>query len=369
MTGGAGFIGQHLSKRLVRLGNEVRILDSLDPQVHGDPSAVRRATKTEPGREMIVGDVRSPADVKRAIEGVDVIFHEAAAVGVGQSMYQIRRYVDVNCMGTANILDILVNEEHDVKKLVVASSNTVYGEGRYTCPRCGRVSPGMRPLEQLEKRDWELYCPRCGSRVEPAPTDEEKPLSPTSVYAATKMEQEQLALQVGKAYGLPVVVLRYFNVLGPGQSLKNPYTGICAIFSSRIRSGRPPIIYEDGLQTRDLVSVHDVVQANVLAMETRAMDMEVFNVGTGRPTTILYVAEKLIQLHRSPLRPEVSGRFRKGDIRHCYADISKIARHGYSPSYTSEKAIEEFYAWSLGQEAEDLFEEAEREMDERGLVV
>jgi len=334
VTGGAGFIGQHLSNRLLSLGNEVRILDSLDPQVHGDPSAVRSATKTEPGREMIVGDVRSPTDVKQAIEGVDVIFHEAAAVGVGQSMYQIRRYVDVNCMGTANLLEVLVNEEHDVKKLVVASSNTVYGEGRYSCPQCGPVSPGMRPL-----------------------------------YAATKMEQEQLALQVGKAYGLPVVVLRYFNVLGPGQSLKNPYTGICAIFSSRIRSGRPPIIYEDGLQTRDLVSVHDVVQANVLAMETRAMDMDVFNVGTGKPTTILYVAEKLIQLHRSPLKPEVSGRFRKGDIRHCYADISKIGRHGYSPSFASEKAIEEFYAWSVGQEAEDLFEEAERELDERGLVV
>lgn len=362
VTGGAGFIGAHLCRELVVRGHEVRVLDSFEPQVHGQGEAGPR------GAAIVRGDIRDADIVRGALEGVEIVFHQAAAVGVAQSMFQIRRYVEVNSGGTANLLDILANEQNDVARLIVASSNTVYGEGRYLCRRCGSFSPSVRPASALRRRRWEMVCPSCGSVATPLPTDETKPLHPTTVYAVTKRDEEELCLQVGRAYGIPVVALRYFNVLGPGQSLANPYTGICAIFSSRIREGNPPVIYEDGKQTRDFVSVHDVVQANLLAMRRRSMDHEVFNVGSGKPTSVLSVAEELIGLHGASLKPEVPGKFRAGDVRHCFADISRISSHGYRPRMDFQRAIKEFYEWSRSQPSADLFGEAEREMDRRGLV-
>lgn len=363
VTGGAGFIGSHLCKALLEKGHDVKIFDSFDPQVHRGPRHPDLGDIS-----LIEGDIRDTSTVRRALRDVEVVFHQCAAVGVTQSMFQIRKYVDVNSIGTATLLDLLANENHDVEKLVVASSNTIYGEGRYSCQDCGPVSPGMRPLSQLRKREWDLRCPHCGSIVNSLPTDEEKPLSPTTVYAVTKRDQEELCLQVGKAYGIPVVALRYFNVIGPGQSLANPYTGVCAIFSSRIRKGNPPVVYEDGMQTRDLVSVHDVVQANLLAMRTDSMNFQSFNVGSGVATSILEIAEKLISLHGSDVEPCIPGKFRAGDIRHCYADISKISSHGYSPTVMSDEAIREFYEWSKDMNFEDRFEEAETEMHSRGLI-
>jgi dTDP-L-rhamnose 4-epimerase len=227
----------------------------------------------------------------------------------------------------------------------------------------------MRPPAQLAERKWEVSCPNCDEIASPAPTDEGKPLHPTTVYAITKRDQEELCMEVGRAYGIPVVALRYFNVLGPGQSLKNPYTGVCAIFSSRIRDGKPPVIYEDGRQTRDIVSVRDIVQGNILAMNDKSMDYGVYNVGTGKAISILEVAEELIRLHDVDLKPSIPGKFRAGDIRHCFADISRLSSHGYEPVFDFENSIREFFEWSQGQPSEDMFDRAEGEMDSRGLVI
>jgi len=363
ITGGAGFIGSNLVHALTSEGHLVKAFDSFDPQVHPE------GTKDEAEIEVIRGDMRDVQSLRGALEDVEIIFHEAAAVGVAQSMFQIRKYVEVNTLGTANLLDILANEEHEVKKLIVASSNTIYGEGRYRCPNCGSIDPGPRPQIQLRRGEWEMRCPHCGLPAEPIPTDEGKPPNPTTVYAVTKRDEEDLSLTVGRAYDIPVVVLRYFNVLGPGQSLANPYTGVCAIFSSRIRHGKAPVVYEDGLQSRDLVSVHDVVQANLLAMRRRAMNFDIFNVGTGTRTTILSIAEELLRLHgEESLEPCVSGKFREGDVRHCYADISKISAQGYRVTVPFEKALREFFLWSRDRTSEDRFQEAEEKMDSHGLL-
>jgi dTDP-L-rhamnose 4-epimerase len=362
VTGGAGFIGGHMARALVDDGYEVRILDNLAPQVHGD--------KPEPpeGLDLIRGDVRDVDAWSRALEGVEVVFHQAAAVGVGQSMYDIRRYVEVNSLGTANLLQYLADGDHGVRRLIVASSMSIYGEGSYRCRECGTVDVGLRSNEDLEKGIWEPSCPGCGGPLQSKPTDEEKPLNPTSIYATTKRDQEEMCLQIGKAYGIGTVALRYFNVYGPGQSLSNPYTGVCAIFSSRVKSGNPPIVFEDGRQTRDFVSVQDIVQANMLALKTGAMDGQYFNVGTGRPISILQVARTISRIHGSELEPVVTGDYRAGDIRHCYADISRIAAHGYKPRVGFQDGMEELARWSRGQEAQDRFDEASGELEKRGLI-
>ena len=361
VTGGAGFIGSHIVDALVGK-HEVTVYDNFEPQVH----------KQEPDylntdAALIRADIRDNESLKSAVMEADIIFHQAAMVGVGQSMYQIERYVDVNTLGTAKLLDILANEEHDVKKLIVASSMSIYGEGAYQCKDCGVVYPSLRAEEQMRSREWEMRCPECGKVVEPVPTDEMKPLQPTSIYAVSKKDQEEMSLAVGHAYGIPTVALRYFNTYGPRQALSNPYTGVCAIFSSRIKNNNPPIVFEDGLQTRDFISVHDIAAANLLVMENSRADYEVYNVGTGMPVSILEIAETLAGLYGKDLKPEVVNKFRQGDIRHCYADISKIQRLGFEPAMSFEDGMQELVAWGETQEAEDRSDVAYEELKEKGL--
>jgi len=363
VTGGAGFIGSHLVDALVEKGHDVTIYDYLEPQVHAkQPDYLNQSA------DFVKGDIRDKDKLRKLILDTDVVFHQAAMVGVGQSMYQIEKYVDVNTLGTAKLLDVLANEEHDVKKLIVASSMSIYGEGKYECEDCGVVYPKLRSEEQLKTREWEMKCPNCRKIVKPVPTDENKPLQPTSIYAITKKDQEEMCLVTGRAYGIPIVALRYFNVHGPRQSLSNPYTGVCAIFSSRIKNDNPPLIFEDGLQTRDFVSVKDIAQANLLAMENSRMNYGSFNVGTGSPISILSIADTLIRLYGKNLRPQIVNKYRSGDIRHCYADISKIKKLGFKPQINFEQGMKELVEWGESQEAVDMFEEAHGELVSKGLV-
>jgi dTDP-L-rhamnose 4-epimerase len=365
VTGGAGFIGSHLVDALVAAGHRVRVLDSLDPQVHG-PGATRPA-HLHPKAELIVGDVRDRAAVARALEGAEVVFHEAAAVGVGQSMYQIEHYVSVNAVGAAVLLEGIVEKRAQLRKVVVASSMSLYGEGAYRAPDGRVVHPPLRTEAELAARRFELE--ENGAELVPIGTPEEKPLQPTSIYAITKRDHEEMFLAVGAAYGIPVTALRYFNVYGPRQALSNPYTGVVAIFSSRLLNRRPPLVYEDGRQTRDFVHVSDIVQANLLALEKSAADGRVYNVGTGRATSVLEVAETLSELLDYGDPPEVLGKYRAGDIRHCVADISRIQRElGYQPRVAFADGLRELLAWLRTQSAEDAVDAASRELAARGLT-
>lgn len=365
VTGGAGFIGSHLTDALVERGHKVRILDSLVSQVHdsGTPQYLN------PAAEFIHADVCDPQAVRSALEGVDAIFHEAAEVGVGQSMYEIQRYVRANDLGTAVLLENLIEVKDRIKKLVVASSMSIYGEGAYNCANCGDVNPQLRPANQLLERRWETECPGCGTQVSPIGTSEEKPLFPTSIYAVTKQDQEQFCLITGRAYGIPTVALRYFNVYGPRQALSNPYTGVCAIFSARLLNNQPPLIFEDGEQTRDFVHVNDIIQANLCALETDRANYQAVNVGTGRATSVRQIAQLLAQGLGKDLEPEVVARYREGDIRHCVADISR-ARDllGYEPGVRLEQGIPELLEWVSKQEAEDQVGKATTELETRQLV-
>mgnify|MGYP001222625362 CR=1 FL=1 len=370
VTGGAGFIGSHLVDALLEAGHTVRVFDSLDPQVHG---GLRERGQwpdyLATDCEKILGDVRNRDELVAAVDGADVIFHQAAAVGVGQSMYEIERYVDANTRGTAVLLDVLANDKHDVRKLIVASSMSIYGEGTYRCDQHGQVYPQLRSADQLAARDWEMRCPLCGEPVAPLPTGEEKPLYSTSIYAITKKDQEEMCLTVGRAYGIPTVALRYFNTYGSRQALSNPYTGVAAIFSSRLLNGQPPVIFEDGQQSRDFVHVSDIVQANLLAMDRAEMEYQAFNVGTGQCTTILQVAEMLGRHLDSRRAPEIAQKFRAGDIRHCFADVSRLRALGYQPRVGFEDGVNELVNWVQSQTAVDGFERAREELSKRGLAV
>ena len=297
ITGGAGFIGSFLADELVERGHEVLVYDALVPQVHGPDESLPDYLNSD--AEFIKGDVRDRDALARALRGVDVVFHLAAAVGVGQSMYQIQHYTEANTLGGAVLLDLLANTNHQVRKILVASSMSIYGEGKYDCADCGAVFPRLRTEAQLQARDWEMKCPHCGQDVSPMPTDEEKPLYPTSIYAITKRDHEEMFLSTGFAYGIPAVALRFFNTYGPRQALSNPYTGVMAIFSGRLLNRQPPVIYEDGLQSRDFTHVSDIVQGLILAMERPEADYHVFNLGTGTPTSIAEVA-KICLLYTSP---------------------------------------------------------------------
>jgi dTDP-L-rhamnose 4-epimerase len=268
-----------------------------------------------PHAEFIQGDVRDREALARALAGVDVVFHLAAAVGVGQSMYQIQYYTDVNTLGGATLLDLMANTSHRVRKMIVASSMSIYGEGKYECPDCGIVFPKLRGEAQLKAHDWEMKCPTCGRDVLPLPTDEDKPLYPTSIYAITKRDHEEMFLNTGRAYGIPAVALRFFNTYGPRQALSNPYTGVMAIFSGRLLNRQSPVLYEDGLQSRDFTHVSDIVQGLVLVMDRPQADYQVINLGTGVPTTVNQVAELLAQyLTGGEVQPVIMHQFRAGDI-------------------------------------------------------
>jgi dTDP-L-rhamnose 4-epimerase len=365
ITGGAGFIGSHLADELLRRGHHVRVLDILSEQVHG--GGARRPQYLDPEVELICGDVRSADAVQRALAGVDAVYHFAAAVGVGQSMYEVAAYVDVNNVGTAVLLEGLVAQP--VQKLIVASSMSIYGEGLYRSGD-GRIVDGMeRDREQLKRGDWEVRDEE-GLVLTPQPTLEHKVPALSSVYALSKFDQERLCLMLGGAYGVPTVALRFFNVFGPRQALSNPYTGVLAIFACRLLNGRAPMIFEDGLQQRDFVSVRDVVQACRLALEVDAAAGHAINVGSGHSYTVLDVAMRLGAALGKRIEPELCGKYRVGDIRHCFADISLARRLlGYEPCALLEDDIDDFAEWLEGEAAVDGVAEATAQLAARGLTV
>ncbi len=367
ITGGAGFIGSHTADALLARGYRVRVLDILDPQIHGVGGT--RPVYLDPRVELIVGDVRNRSDLAGALEGVSAVYHFAAQTGVGQSMYDIQSYCDVNINGTAMLLDVLGNVSHRVQRVVLSSSRAVYGEGEYRCERCGSITPPKRSREQLESRRWEMACDRCGSVAHPVPTPEGKPLDPISVYALTKRVQEDLLRMFGATYGMRFVVLRYFNVYGERQALNNPYTGIGAIFTNRALMGQDISIYEDGQPGRDFVHVRDVVQANILALENDLAINGTFNVGTGRRLTVLQLAELILQKIGVTVRLRQTGQYREGDIRDCYADLSHSTKVlGYRPSVPFDAGVEEMIRWARTQPVEDRFAEAESALKDRKLL-
>jgi dTDP-L-rhamnose 4-epimerase len=365
ITGGAGFIGSHLGDELLRHGYRVRAFDALAPQVHG--TETHRPDYLHPDIELIRGDVRDADTVRRALDGADAVFHLAAAVGVGQSMYEVVDYTSTNNVGTAVLLEALI--ERPVQRLIVASSMSLYGEGLYRDASGALVDGAERTVDQLRASDWE---PRDadGRALTPVPTPEHKSPALSSVYALSKFDQERLCLMIGRAYSIPTVALRFFNVFGTRQALSNPYTGVLAIFASRLLNNHRPLIFEDGLQQRDFVSVYDVAQACRLALEVDAAAGQAFNVGSGRAYTVRQVAELLGGVLGKPIEPEISGKYRVGDIRHCFADITRARRVlGYEPRVPLEDGIVELADWLEGQVAHDRVDEASAELAARGLTV
>jgi dTDP-L-rhamnose 4-epimerase len=368
VTGGAGFVGSHLVDALIARGQRVRIFDSLEPQVHGSERQI--PAYLNPRAELVRGSVTDAGAIAAALDGIDAVLHHAAAVGVGQSMYDIVHYCHANTVGAAVLLEEIVKRRSRIRKIIVASSMSVYGEGAYRARGGETRAPRLRARDLLERGEWEMRDPATGESLDPMATPESKPLQPTSVYAITKRDHEELFLTVGHAYRIPTVALRYFNIYGERQALSNPYTGVAAIFSSRVLNGQSPMIFEDGGQSRDFVHVSDVVQANLLALETDRADYEALNVGTGQPTTIRQVADAILDaLDRADLTPCVLGKFREGDIRHCYADISRArALLGYAPKVTFGDGMRRLVEWVRGQQAVDRFDQAHRQLVERGLA-
>jgi dTDP-L-rhamnose 4-epimerase len=358
ITGGAGFIGSHLADELLAHGYRVRVLDDLTPQVH---AGNERPAYLAADVELLVGDIRDPDAVTRAVEGVDAVVHLAARVGVGQSMYEQAEYAGANTLGTTVLLDAL--QEHPVRKLVVASSMSIYGEGAYE-----PAPAAERTQEQLERRDWEPRGPN-GEELTAVPTPETKEPVLASVYALTKFDQERLCLLYGASYDLPTVALRLFNVYGPRQALSNPYTGVLAIFASRLLNDKPPVVYEDGNQRRDFVHVSDVARAFRLALENDGADGHAVNVASGESASVLDVAQALAQVLGKDSAPELPGTYRAGDIRHCFADVT-LARDllGFEAQADRDEALAEFAQWLETQPATDHFDRAAAELAERGLT-
>lgn len=367
ITGGAGFIGSHLVDDLVEKGHNVTIFDSLLPQIHKDGKFPHYLPKSV---KLIKKDILDRIELGKAIKEAEIVYHLAARVGVAQSMFQIDEFTNVNMTGTARLLDILVNEDHSVKKLIVASSNTVYGEGKYICDDCGPVYPEPRKKLQLDNKEWEIICPNCSKKVTPSPTDEKTPYDSTSIYALGKEIQEKECLMIGKAYGIDTTVLRFFLVYGSRQALSNPYTGVCAIFSASLLNGNQPNLYEDGNQSRDFVHVKDICQALMLSMEKSQAKNKIFNVGTGQQITIKKVAETLADHINPKIRPRISEKYRLGDIRHCFPDISKISENlGYKPKYLFEDGITELIEWVKKQKhVSDNSENANKKLRKMGLI-
>jgi dTDP-L-rhamnose 4-epimerase len=358
ITGGAGFIGSHLADALLARGQRVRALDSLIPQVHG--GAARPAYLSDEV-ELVTGDVRDADALRGALDGVDAVVHLAARVGVGQSMYEMAEYTSVNSLGTAALLEALA--ERPVRKLVVASSMSIYGEGLYTDSEGHEVEPPERTHEQLAARDWDY------AGFEPMPTPERKRPGLSSIYALTKYDQERACLVAGSAYGIPTVALRLFNTYGPRQALSNPYTGVLAIFASCLLNDRPPRIFEDGLQRRDFVSVHDVARAFALALDEDGADGLAVNIGSGRSVTVRDLAAQLGAVVGRELEPEITGESRVGDIRHCFADVGLAQETlGYTPEVELADGMSALAAWLEGQTADDRVDDATEELTRRGLA-
>jgi dTDP-L-rhamnose 4-epimerase len=365
VTGGAGFIGSHLVDALLVRGARVRVLDNLDPLARpaGAPDRLNGEA------ELIVGDLRDSEVVAEALDGVDRVFHLGGVVGNGESMINVRRAVDSNSAGTATLLEAVLARRDRISRLVVASSMVVYGEGAYECAEHGLVPPPGRSEEQLRRRDWEPRCPRCERPLEPVPIREDQGLRPTSVYGITKRDQEELALVLGEAYGIEAVALRYLNVYGPRQALDNPYTGVAAIFAARLLSGRAPRVFEDGAQIRDLVHVSDVVAATLAAMEAPGAPGHAINVATGRRITILELAQRLAAALAPELEPEVTGEYRGGDIRHCFADFTRARELlGFEARRSLDDGLPELAEWVAEQTVSERGDEALAELRSRGLV-
>ncbi|MCT7529548.1 NAD-dependent epimerase/dehydratase family protein [Aliarcobacter cryaerophilus] len=367
ITGGAGFIGSNLSLKLIEKGYIVTVLDNLSPQIHGEYSPLYKSIKNKVN--FIKGTVLSYDDWKKALDSVDVVVHLAAETGTGQSMYEIEKYTDVNIKGTSIFLDILANEKHSVKKMIVASSRSIYGEGKYDCTKCGVVYPNERKDEDMKNGDFNVKCPHCGIDVKLLPTDEESKIHPSSIYGITKQVQEQMFMVMGKSLNIPTVAFRYQNVYGVGQSLSNPYTGILSIFSTRIKNGNDINIFEDGKESRDFVYIDDVVEATILGIEKDEANYEVFNVGLGQAIDVNTVADTLIMAYNSNSKITISGNYRLGDIRDNYADLTKIKlKLGFEPKINFEEGIKRFTAWVNSQEiVEDNYEKSIEEMKEKGL--
>lgn len=371
ITGGLGFIGTNLALSLNNANqHKIRVFDNLSPQIHGVIPAVDGRVLKMNNVEIVRGDVCDRAALNAALSGIDAVVHLAAETGTAQSMYQIAHYNNVNSQATAQLLDVLANAPHSVKKIVLASSRSIYGEGAYNCETHGLVYPGARSAAQLKNHQWDPVCPQCGASIAAVPTPEVARPSPASIYAATKYAQEDLIRIAGDSLGIGTAILRFQNVYGAGQSLNNPYTGILSIFSTRIRRGMSLPIFEDGQESRDFVHVSDVVQAIELALQTEAANGGTFNVGAGEPTSVLEIANMLVDAFGGKVWPEVTGQFRLGDIRHCYADLTQIrGKLGFEPKMTLKKGIEEFTSWVLSQPLpEDGLDKANEELKKRKMM-
>lgn len=371
ITGGAGFIGSNLALKLIERGHDITILDNLSPQIHSlKPelnSSLYQSVKDKV--RFLHGSVTSIKDFKQALIGQDIVVHNAAETGTGQSMYAIRKYVDVNINGTSILLDILTNRQHKVQKIILASSRSIYGEGKYSSVEVGIVYPEHRTSFYMDKGDFEVKYPGCTQPLKLVATDEESKIHPSSVYGITKQNQEQMIRTVCPTIGIAPVVLRYQNVYGPGQSLKNPYTGILSIFSTQIKNGNGINIFEDGEESRDFVYIDDVVSATILGIEKEEANFEVFNVGTGKPVTVKTVAEKLIENYKINVPLKITGNYRLGDIRHNFADLSKISEKlGFKPLFSFEKGLTLFTNWVNLQKIEsDNYTKSMKELKSRGL--
>ena len=367
ITGGAGFIGSNLALKLIEKGYKVRVMDNLSEQIHGTNSDLLNTIIDKV--EFMRGDVRNREDWEKALEGQEVVVHLAAETGTGQSMYEVQKYVNVNINGTAIFLDYLVNQKHSVEKVIIASSRAIYGEGKYECSEHGIIYPNERKEDDLLKGEFEPKCPKCNKELILHATDEDSKIHPSSVYGITKQNQEQMVLNVCQSVGIPAVAFRYQNVYGPGQSLKNPYTGILSIFSTQIKNGNDINIFEDGKESRDFVFIDDVVNATILGIEKEEANYEVFNVGFGKGTTVTEVAQTLKRLYAADVNIKETGNFRLGDIRHNYADLSHIQEKlGFTPDVDFQTGVARFAEWVNSQEVqEDNYSRSIEEMKAKGL--
>jgi len=369
ITGGAGFIGTNVARKLLKENCEVTILDNFSPQIHGDNKSL--VSDLQGKVLLIVGDVCDKSVFTAALEGQDVVVHLAAETGTGQSMYEIERYEEVNIKGTAVLMDYLVNDKTSkVKKIVVASSRAIYGEGKYKCAQHGIVYPENRTADNMKKGRFEPLCPICGIDCQMVPTDEISRINPSSFYGITKQMQEQMVLLFAKTLGISGFALRYQNVYGPGQSLKNPYTGILAIFSNLARANEPIYVFEDGQESRDFVYIDDVAEATWRCVSPETHGVEVFNVGSGKQTTVLEVVQETTKFFKSSSEVSVTGAFRDGDIRHNIADITKVkSMIGFEPQWNFAKGIHSFLSWASSQSVvAGAYEKSLKEMRDRGLM-